>query len=159
MRLSFWRGAGVGLLTATLDAGIAGHAPNPQPDAQAPPPAPPQTDGQQTPTFRAGVNFVRVDVIVSNRTGNPVADLKPEDFEVTEQGKPQKVETFKLISLDGGLMQSTQTPPQAIISDLDEEREAARDDVRLFAIFLDDYHVRRESSLVMRDQIARFVDT
>ena len=31
--------------------------------------------------------------------------------------------------------------------------------MRLFAIFLDDYHVRRESSLGARNQIARFVET
>ena len=63
------------------------------------------------------------------------------------------------MSLDGGATPGPDGPPRAIRTDADEEREAARDDVRLFAIFLDDYHVRKESSLVMRDQIARFVDT
>src|SRR6185295_6592073 len=105
------------------------------------------------------INYVRVDVIVTDRAGNPVNDLKPGDFEITEQNRLQKVETFKLISLDGGLMDSTNTPPRQIRTDADEESEAARDDVRLFAMFLDDYHVRRESSLATRNQIARFVET
>src|SRR5207302_11504476 len=48
--------------------------------------------------------------------------------------------------------------PRAIRSDYDEEAEAARDDVRLFAIFLDDYHVRRGSSLGVRQPLARFVE-
>ena len=61
-----------------------------------------QPTPQQPPVFRAGINFVRVDVIVSDKNGNPVADLKPADFEVTEDGKPQKIETFKLVKLDGG---------------------------------------------------------
>src|SRR5436305_13510550 len=69
------------------------------------------------------------------------------------------METFKLVALDGGLMAGADGPPSANRSDADEGREAARDDVRLFAIFLDDYHVKRESSLVARNQIARFVDT
>src|SRR5262245_26743827 len=44
----------------------------------------------QLPTFRAGVNVVRVDVIVTNKSdGRPVDDLKPEDFEVKESGKVQ----------------------------------------------------------------------
>ena len=125
------------------------------PPAQAPPvQAPPPT-----PTFRAGVNFIRVDVIATDKSGGLVANLKPEDFEVTEQGKPQKIETFKLVSLDGGLMATGDQTPRPIRSDDDEQREAARDDVRLFAIFLDDYHVKLESSLGARQQIARFVDT
>ena len=93
--------------------------------------------------FRAGINFVRVDVIVSDKSGANVADLKQSDFEVTEDGKPQTIESFKFIKLDGGAMPGPDGPPAPIRTDEDEEAEAARDDVRLFAIFLDDYHVRR----------------
>jgi VWFA-related protein len=130
--------------------------------AQAPTsnPAPAAQDPQApTPTFRSGVNVVRVDVIATDKAGNIVSDLKPEDFEVTEQGKPQKIETFKLVSLDGGLMAAVDEKPQPIRSEDDEAREAAKDDVRLFGIFLDDYHVKRESSLGARRQIAQFIDT
>jgi VWFA-related protein len=49
-------------------------------------------------------------------------------------------------------------PPKEIRTDYDEESEAARDDVRLFAIFLDDYHVKRGSSLSVRKQLATFVE-
>ena len=126
--------------------------------AQQVPQAPPAQQ-PPTPTFRAGVNFISVDVIASDKTGAPVANLKPEDFEITEQGKPQKIETFKLVSLDGGLMATGDQTPRPIHSDEDEQREAAKDDVRLFAIFLDDYHVKVGSSMGAREQIARFVDT
>src|SRR4029077_16762458 len=34
-----------------------------------------------------------------------------------------------------------------------------RDDVRLFAIFLDDYHVRKENSLRVRQPLEQFVQT
>src|SRR4051794_2907545 len=125
-----------------------------QPAATDQPPAP-----GQPPVFRTGINFIRVDVIVSDKAGNPVGDLKPEDFEVTEQGKAQKVETFKLVSLDGGLGAQPNGPPRQIRTDADEESEASRDDVRLFAIFLDDYHVQRGASMSAREQIARFVQT
>jgi len=127
-----------------------------QPDAPPAQPTPPNS--QQPPIFRTGINFVRVDVIVTDKAGNPVNDLKPGDFEITEQNRPQKVETFKLIALDGGFS-VTGDKPREIRTDLDEETEAARDDVRLFAIFLDDYHVRRETSMGARTQIARFVET
>jgi VWFA-related protein len=113
----------------------------------------------QVPVFRAGVNFVRVDVIVSDKSGNPVTDLKPDDFEIVEDKTLQKIDTFKLIWLDGGLLADADRPVRQIRTDTDEELEAARDDVRLFGIFLDDYHVRRESSIMAREQLVRFVET
>lgn len=135
---------------ATRDAG--------QQQAQPPqPPAPPNE--QQPPLFRAGINFVRVDVIITDQKGNAVGDLQPGDFEVIEDGKVQKIETFKLVKLDGGTAEAAKEPPKAIRSDYDEEAEAARDDVRLFAIFLDDYHVRRGAGMSVRNPIASFVDT
>ena len=112
---------------------------------------------QQQAPFRAGVNFVRVDVIPTDKSGAFLADLTAKDFEVTELGKPQKVETFDKVMLDGGLM-SRERPPE-IRNDDDERREAARADVRLFGIFLDDYHVSRESSLQTRDILSRFIAT
>lgn len=98
-------------------------------------------------------------MIVSDRNGLPIHDLKPEDFEITEQGQVQNVETFKLISLDGGLMSQREERIREIRTDADEESEAARDDVRLFGIFLDDYHVRLETGMQAREQIARFIET
>ena len=146
-----------------LVLGARGHAEQPaardgaqqQQPQQQPPPTPDQP--QPPPVFRAGINFVRVDVIISDKTGNPIANLQPSDFEVTEDGKPQKIETFKFVKLDGGVGDAVKDPPREIRTDYDEEMEAARDDVRLFAIFLDDYHVRRGSSMSVRKQLATFV--
>src|SRR5688500_701560 len=119
-----WRSACAGLLLATVfcvpgDAQQAGPA-----EAQTAP----QGDGAQQPppVFRTGINFVRVDVIVSDsKTGQPVADLKQSDFQVTEDNKPQTIESFRLIKLDGGRVPGPFGPPQAIRSDADEEMEAA----------------------------------
>jgi VWFA-related protein len=137
------------VVLAALVCTAAGHAQQPPP--QSPP---------DQPVFRTGINFVRVDVIVSDRNGGSVSDLKQTDFEVTEDGKPQSVETFKFIKLDGGTLPSPDgVTPRAIRTDADEESEAARDDVRLFAIFLDDYHVRKENSLRVRAPLEQFVQT
>jgi VWFA-related protein len=141
------RWAAFGLLLAVV-FGVPGDA-----QEQQQPPAPP-------PTFQTGINVVRVDVIVTDsKTGKPVADLKQSDFQVTEDNKPQTVDTFKLIKLDGGRVPGPDGPPQAIRSDEDEEVEAARDDVRLFGIFLDDYHTRRGASVSVREPIAKFIST
>jgi VWFA-related protein len=145
------------LMAATREGGQQAQA-----KQQPPPPPSPQTppaDPTQPPVFRTGINFVRVDVIISDKAGNPVADLTAADFDVNEDGKPQKIETFKLVKLDGGRADSMKEPPKEIRTDYDEEAEAARDDVRLFSIFLDDYHVRKGASLASRNQLARFIET
>jgi VWFA-related protein len=139
-------------------AGLAVRAQQTKPDAQQPA-DPPPAQTAQAPVFRTGINFVRVDVIVSDKSGNNVADLKATDFNVTEDGKPQTIETFKLIKLDGGAVPSPEGPPRQILNDSDEELEAARDDVRLFAIFLDDYHVGRNNSVTVRKPLTQFIET
>ena len=75
-------------------------------------PAAPAQPEQPIPIFRADINFVRVDVIVSDRQGNPVHDLTQEDFEVTEDGKPQVIQTFKLINIteNAGVGQRSAAP-------------------------------------------------
>ena len=144
-----WKWAAAGLLLATSFGPAAAQEQPPAGGAQA----------ADAPVFRTGVNVVRVDVIVTDKSGEPVTDLKAEDFQVSENNQPQKIDTFKLINLDGGVAESKDGPPRAIRSDNDEELEASRDDVRLFAIFLDDYHVRRGASVSVRDPIARFIQT
>ncbi|HUF24732.1 MAG TPA: VWA domain-containing protein [Vicinamibacterales bacterium] len=121
--------------------------------AQDPQP-PPQ---QQQPVIRSGINFVRVDVLVTDRkTGKPVTDLTLEDFEVVEDGKPQTVETFRLIDMDVPVV--GEMADAAPIRSLDQqEREMARDDVRVIAILLDDYHVARGNDMAIREKLAAFV--
>ena len=150
---------GAALLLVLGTSGTAQQQPAQQPPAKAAPAQPPADPATPPPVFRAGINYVRVDVIISDKNGTPVADLQASDFDVSEDGKPQKIDTFKLVKLDGGTAESLKEPPKEIRNDYDEEMEAARDDVRLFAIFLDDYHVRRGTSMAVRSQLARFIDT
>src|SRR5438067_2127164 len=159
---SFLRSTGLAtaLISIATLQGAAGQQTQQQPQQPQQQPAPPPDQTPQPPIFRTGINYVRVDVIVTeNKSGNSVADLKPGDFDVLEDGKPQTIDTFKLIRLDGGLVEATKEPVRQIRTEYDEESEAARDDVRLFAIFLDDYHVRRGTSLSVRNPLSRFLDT
>ena len=110
----------------------------------------------QPPVFRAGINFVRVDVIVSDKTGNPVADLQAERL---RGHRRRQAAEDRHLQADQARRRHAPTPikepPQEIRTDYDEEAEAARDDVRLFAIFLDDYHVRRGASMAVREPARR----
>jgi VWFA-related protein len=47
-----------------------------------------------TITIRANTRLVVVDVVVTDKSGQPVTGLKPEDFTVEENGKKQKISVF-----------------------------------------------------------------
>lgn len=49
-------------------------------------------DGDEV--IRVTSNFVNLDVIVKDKKGKAITDLKAEDFTVTENGAPQKIEFF-----------------------------------------------------------------
>jgi Ca-activated chloride channel family protein len=74
--------------------------PNADKQAQAAPVARPP-EKQQTPpedsesTIRVNVKLVNVFSIVTNSAGGPVTTLKQEDFQVFEDGNPQKIAVFQ----------------------------------------------------------------
>ena len=41
--------------------------------------------------IRISTNLVQIDALVTDKDGNPVKDLRVDDFEVLQDGKPQKV--------------------------------------------------------------------
>jgi VWFA-related protein len=105
--------------------------------------------------FRTGINFVRVDAIVTDRKGEPVTDLKIEDFQVEEDGKPQKPETLRLVKIDA--ITAPSYTQRGIRSRNDEETAAADENSRIFVFFLDDYAVRRENSMAVRKPLMDFI--
>jgi len=52
----------------------------------------------QEPVIRVSVDLVQIDAGVTDSQGHHVADLKPEDFQVLEDGKPQKITHFSYVS-------------------------------------------------------------
>jgi hypothetical protein len=55
---------------------------------------------QQPPiTFRAEVNYVEVDARILDREGKFITGLQAADFQVFEDGKPQKITAFSLVNI------------------------------------------------------------
>ena len=77
---------------------------------------------QNQPTFRSGVNYVRVDMYAT-RDGKPVTDLQLTDVDVLEDGVPQKIEAFEHVVVRPAGNQALRTEPTG----LRESREAAAD--------------------------------
>ncbi len=75
----------------------------------------------QTPTtqdedvIKVKSNLVNIDVIVKDKKGKYISDLKAEDFTITENGQPQKVEFFDapLAHKPGEAGVNTTLPPPA----------------------------------------------
>jgi len=146
-------------LAAMVQPPALGNGQNPAPaqPAQPQPAQQPSTQQQQPPTtIRTGINYVRVDAIVTDKDGKPVLDMSQDDFSLTEDGKPQKIDSFSVVKLDATEIAES-GPPREIRSDFDEERESARPDVRLFVILLDDYHVKRGNDLAVKRPLIDFI--
>jgi VWFA-related protein len=140
---------------ATADKQDKPQDPSPKPSTSAPATADKQVPTPDQPVFRTGINFVRVDVIVTDRKGEPVTDLKLEDFQIEEDGKPQKPETFRLVKIDAETQLAYTS--RTIRTRNDEETAAANENSRIFMFFLDDYHVMRDSSMSMKKPVVEFI--
>jgi VWFA-related protein len=73
--------------------------PNPWLSAQTPTSgdqSAPEITARDTPLFSTGVNLVSVPVIVRDREGHAVGNLRKEDFQLFDKGKPQIISKFAI---------------------------------------------------------------
>ena len=55
---------------------------------------------RQLPVFRADSHFVRVDAYPTDKDGSIIQGLAAEDFDITEDGKPQRVDSAEYIAFE-----------------------------------------------------------
>ncbi len=135
----FVRRIGVATAAACALAGAAVLAQQPA--------SPPQ---QPQPVFRGGVNLITVDAY-PQQDGKVVPDLQASDFEVYEDGKLQKVETFNFVRVEPGTVTSEQKDPNTISESIKLAADPAN---RLFVLYLDVYHVTVAGSHDIRQPLA-----
>jgi VWFA-related protein len=114
-------------------------------------PAPGQTDQPQA-TFRADVNYVEVDVHVTDERGNPVTGLAREDFEVLENGTPQVIGVFS------GVTGRVEPPPPDGAPEPDTASNFRPFDGRLYVLVFDDLHTEVQRSPAVRAAARRFIE-
>ena len=88
-------------------------------------------------TFRAEVNYVEVDAVVTDAQGRIVTDLTQADFEVLEDGRPQKIAAFSLVNLPIERAARPLFAGAPIEPDVQANTIA---DGRIYLIVLDDLH-------------------
>jgi VWFA-related protein len=64
-------------------------------DAQNNPQHPDKDD-----VVKISVTLVQVDAVVTDKSGRQVTDLKPEDFEISEDGKTQRITNFAYVPVN-----------------------------------------------------------
>ncbi len=104
----------------------------------------------QTPTFRSATTLVRVDVSVLDAAGKPVAGLTPDDFEITLDGRVQRVQTVDYQT----------TPTKRAVSATDERQatNAIRlPDPRLVVMLVDDLSMPATGNRDLLHSASRFV--
>jgi VWFA-related protein len=107
----------------------------------------------QPPVFSAGVEVVRLDVIVLDREGRPVPGLAAADFTVEEDGREQSISSFEAIRVVATGKPSAEGPPRVAAS-----RARAPEDGRCVFLFYDDVHVSPPVAERVRASLRRFLD-
>ena len=145
----------IGLLTVMVGAGGLLRAQTPPPPAPLPGSSAPAA--QQPPiTFRAEVNYVEVDARVLDQTGRFITDLKPSDFQVLEDGKPQQIKVFSLVNIPVERVARPLFASQPIEPDVRTNLESA--DGRIYLIVLDDLHTSALRSQRSRAAARLFIE-
>jgi VWFA-related protein len=142
----------LGVFAVLVSTSAPGRAPALQAQEQAP--------SQQPPVvFRGGVDLVTSDVIVRDlRNDQFVSDLKPEEFEVYEDGVKQQI--VSVVLTHGGRVYNVKTPPRAPIQEgiiLPTNRPTNDAAGRVFLIFIDDLHLDFRSTPRTRELIKRML--
>ncbi len=119
--------------------------------AQAP--AAPQQQQGQIPTFRSSADLVTTDVIVRDAKNDQfMADLKPTDFDIFEDGVKQELASMVLIH--GGRAYNTLAPPPAPLQEgiiLPVARPTNDAAGRVFLLFVDDLHMDFQNTPRIRE--------
>jgi len=116
--------------------------------AQQPPVTP-----QQLPVFRAGTVLVRVDAY-PRKDGKIVEGLTKDDFQITEDGKPQAVDGFEFIRIEPNTPEAELRDPSSVA---DGERQAADPHNRVFVVYLDMFHTTVAGSYYAAQPAINFV--
>lgn len=119
-----------------------------------------QTDDSEV--VRITTNLVQIDAVVTGRDGKQVSDLRPEEIEISEDGRPQKITNFSYVETAGNPTQPAAKTPAPPVDKSAPPVPPARlrpDQVRrTIALVVDDLGLSFESTHYVRQALKKFVD-
>lgn len=124
---------------------------------QAPAQGQPEVASQEAPiTFTSRVNLISVPVVVRDREGRAVGDLRKEDFQVFDKGKLQVITKFSIEKSDRVVEIETGTPG---VPRLPAPASSSAAPPESYAAYLvDDIHLDRGDLLNTRQAMHRHLD-
>jgi VWFA-related protein len=139
------------LLAGLLGVAAAQQSPQVQ-TVQSPGPNVAETVTKEEPaTFKARVNLVMVPVVVRDKLGRAVGDLKQEDFLLFDRGKPQVINRFSMETSAAALAAAGGKPKS--------EDPAVIAPERFIAYVFDDIHMSFADISYTRNAAGRHMDT
>ena len=109
---------------------------------------------QQAPARPADAAVpVRIDVVVTDAKGQAILDLRAADFEIVENGATRALDAAELRTLPRAV------DAAVIETEADEARAARQPGTRVFAFFLDEFHVSPgDTAALVRSAVTTFID-
>lgn len=95
-----------------------------------------------------------MDVVVTDKKGNPVTGLMASDFAVEEEGAPEVVSRFEAVELPPAASEAPPKRPPVSTNILPRQRAS-----RTFLVLFDDLHLTREDAPQAKGAIAAFLRT
>jgi VWFA-related protein len=123
-------------------------------------PTPAPRPNQQAPTFRSTTDLITTSVVVRDNDGKFVPDLKMDEFQILEDGVPQKLVAFS--SSVGGRIMTDIGPSLGPVSEgliLPPQKQTSDSSGRIFIIFIDDLHLQALDSPQVRKVLGQIRDT
>src|SRR5713101_4152600 len=103
------------VITLAISSSVTAQEPKATPMAtpSSPPVQEPAVEGEDD-VVRITANLVQVDAVVTDKKGAQITDLTDQDFEVLEDGRPQKISNLSYVTTTPVLAGSaTQPAPKA----------------------------------------------
>jgi VWFA-related protein len=107
------------------------------------------------PVFRSGVDLVRFDVRATDGSGRPVADLRPDELEILEDGKPLPILLFHHLQEPAGGY--TDAALRSVSAEVSSNRGAPRG--HLYLLVFDQAHIAPGNEQVARRAAETFIKT
>ena len=113
----------------------------------------------QTPqsTFQAQVDLIEVDAAVTDGQGNSVVGLTIDDFELFDDGQPQKIAAFSYVDIPLSIPVEFPGVERPVPQDVRSNTEPASG--RMYVIVLDDMNIDPLRSTVVRQHAREFVES
>jgi VWFA-related protein len=110
----------------------------------------------QPPNYSLQVEYVEVDVRVTDSKGSFVRDLTKDDFQILEDGKPQTVAAFSLVDIP--IEASSQAVSSSVSIESDVQSNERRFDGRVYVMILDDLNTTSDRTSRTKNAARRFIE-